>query len=103
LNLKVIALSGCFALGGCIVSATQEGNAIRIIDKQSDYKCKFIKSVTGSGSLGWTTAHDAEGAMNQVSNRAAEAGANAIRIINVNSDLATSVVVAEALSCVFDY
>lgn len=90
-------------LGGCIVSPTQEGNAVRMVDKQSDYKCKFVTTVTGSGSMGWTTAHDAEGAMNEVRNRAAKAGANAIRVVNIDSNMETSVVVAEALNCEFNY
>jgi uncharacterized protein YbjQ (UPF0145 family) len=88
---------------GCIVKPTLESKSIRIVDKQTDYKCKFITTVTGSGSMGWTTAHDAEGAMNEVRNDAAKAGANAIRIININSDMDTTVVVAEALKCKFNY
>ena len=85
----------------CVVKPTPESKAIRLVDKQTDYKCKFITTVTGSGSVGWTTAHDAEGAMNEVRNDAAKAGANAIRIVNISSSAETTVVVAEALNCKF--
>ena len=97
LYLVALALS----IQGCIVSPTKEGNSIRLVDNQKDYNCKYVATVTGSGSMGWTTAHDAEGAMNEVRNKAASAGANAIRVVNVDSDLETSVVVAEALACEF--
>lgn len=87
---------------GCVVQPTAEGNAIRLIDKQSDYGCKYVSTVTGSGSVGWTTAHDAEGAMNEVRNRAAVEGGNAIRIVNIDSSMSTTVVVAEVLTCNFN-
>ena len=101
MKLVLIALS-VLLITGCVVQPTQEGMAVRVIDKQSDYNCKFVRTVTGSGALGWTTAHDAEGAMNQISNRAAKAGANAVRVINVDSDMVSSTVVAEALNCEFE-
>lgn len=91
-----------YSISGCVVQPTAESKAIRLVDKQTDYKCKFITTVTGSGSMGWTTAHDAEGAMNEVRNDAAKAGANAIRVVNVDSNMQTSVVVAEALQCEFN-
>ena len=86
---------------GCVVQPTAQSKAVRVVDDQSDYSCSFVSVVTGSGSLGWTTAHDAEGAMAEVRNRAASAGANAIRVINVDSNMETTVVVAEALDCKF--
>ena len=98
MRLVIIA----YFITGCVVKPTPESKAIRIVDKQTDYKCKFITTVTGSGSMGWTTAHDAEGAMNEVRNDAAKSGANAIRIININSDMDTTVVIAEALECKFN-
>jgi uncharacterized protein YbjQ (UPF0145 family) len=86
-------------LQGCVVSPSLESEKVRIVT--SDKGCKYVSTVTGSGSVGWTTAHDAEGAMNEVRNRAAEDGANAIQIINIDSDALTSVVVALALECDF--
>ena len=95
----IFILSATILLQGCVVSPTPESNKIRIVT--SDSNCKYISTVTGSGSVGWTTAHDAEGAMNEVRNDAASVGANAIQILNINSDALTSVVVAQALICDF--
>ncbi len=81
---------------------TVEGTSIRVVDDQSDYDCKYVGVVTGSGSMGWTPAHDAEGALNEVRNRAAELGANAIRLMTGTSSVFTSVVMAEALKCDFN-
>jgi uncharacterized protein YbjQ (UPF0145 family) len=86
-------------LQACVVSPTIESQKIKIVT--SDSGCKYISTVTGSGSVGWTTAHDAEGAMNEVRNNAASVGANAIQILNIDSSAMTSVVVAQALMCDF--
>jgi len=88
-------------LSGCVVQPTSEGKAVRVVDKKTEYKCTFVDMVTGSGSAGWTPAHDAEGAMADVRNKAAKVGANAIRVLNIDSNMATTVVVAEALNCEF--
>lgn len=98
IGIALIAISTI----SCVVQPTAESKAVRLVDKQTDYKCKFVDTVTGSGSMGWTTSHDAEGAMAEVRNKAARAGANAICVVNVDSNMQTSVVVAEALICQFD-
>ncbi len=51
--------------------------------------------------MGNSTAHDTEGAMNQVRNKAANLGANAIRILNVATTVEVTTVAAEALACEF--
>ena len=88
-------------LAGCATELTQEGSAIRLVDSQADYNCKFVGTVTGSNSLGNSTAHDAEGAMNEIRNRAAELGVNAIRVINVSTTTEVTTIVGEALRCDF--
>ena len=88
-------------LQGCVVMPTTESLGVRVVDNQSDYNCRFITTVTGSGSMGWTPAHDAEGAINQIRNRAAQAGGNAVHILNADSSALTSTIMAEALSCDF--
>lgn len=91
----ILALS----IQGCVATPTDESKAVRSIDDDSDYKCEYLGFVTGSGPMGWTTAHDAEGAMNDVQNEAARMGANAIRVINIDSNVATTVIVADAYKC----
>ena len=101
--MKIVTIASfVFLLTGCVVAATEEGMAVRMIDKQSDYNCKFVRTITGSGSMGWTPAGDAQSAMNSISNKAAKAGANAVRVVSANSTEESTIVIAEALNCEFD-
>lgn len=88
-------------LSGCATALTPQGASVRLVDNQSDHKCVFVATVTGSNSMGNSTAHDAEGALNQVRNKAAKLGANAVRIINVSTTIEVTTVVGEALNCEF--
>jgi uncharacterized protein YbjQ (UPF0145 family) len=51
--------------------------------------------------MGNSTAHDAEGAMNELRNKAASYGANAVRVINIDSSPVVTTAVGEALNCKF--
>jgi ribulose bisphosphate carboxylase small subunit len=86
---------------GCAASLTQQGTQVRLVDKQTDYSCVFVATVTGSNSMGNSTAHDAEGAMNELRNKAASYGANAVRVINIDSSPVVTTAVGEALNCKF--
>lgn len=86
---------------GCSIKLTQDGTMVRTISEKERDNCKFLGIVTGSMSMGTTTSDDAESAMNEVRNKASELGANAIRILNIDSDLFSSTVTAEALKCDF--
>ena len=48
--------------------------------------------------MGMTTGHDADGAMNALRNKAAAMGANAVKIINVDSDSEATTAIEEALT-----
>ena len=98
---SIIILSVTPLFFGCAASLTQQGTKVRLIDKQTDYKCTFVGTVTGSNSMGNTTAHDAEGAMNELRNKAAQQGANAVRVINIDSTAMQTTAVGEALNCIF--
>ncbi len=84
---------------GCATQLTTEGTSVRVVGDQVE--CVFVGTVSGSNSMGNSTADDAEGAMNDLRNKAAEMGANAVRIINVDSDMYSTTAVAEALRCDF--
>ncbi len=90
-----------FTLAGCATALTPQGSSVRLVDNQANYQCVFVASVAGSNSMGNSTAHDAEGAMNQVRNKAANLGANAVRVINVSTTVEVTTVVGEALDCEF--
>ncbi len=92
--LALIILSFLFA--GCVVSATEEGIAVRVIDKQNDYICNYVREVTGYGTAS---------AMIQIKNRAAKAGANAVRVNYADyiaNEAGSPIVIAEALNCEFE-
>ncbi len=94
--MKIVTIAlFVFLLTGCVVSATEEGMAVRVIDTQSDYDCKFVREVTGYGTAS---------AMIQIRNRAAKLGANAVRINHLGhfDDGGSAILIAEALNCVFN-
>jgi uncharacterized protein YbjQ (UPF0145 family) len=88
-------------LSGCATALTEQGAKVRLVQTQSEHNCSFVATVTGSNSMGNSTAHDAEGAMNQLRNKAANLGANAVRVINVSTTEAVTTTVGEALNCQF--
>lgn len=96
---RYIGMFAVFLVAGCATPLTPSGNAIVVIDRQSDYKCSFVGTVTGSSMSGWDTAQDAEGAVNRLRNRAADMGGNAVRIGNMDSGLSGTTVVGEVLKC----
>ena len=90
------------ALGvGCATPLTTEGSKIRLIQHQSDHDCTFVDTVTGVNAMGMDSAHDAEGALNQLRNKAALKGANAVRIISITTTPKNTTTVGEALNCKF--
>lgn len=97
----IVLLSTVVLIAGCATALTEPGSKVRLVQDQSDHDCTFVASVTGSNSMGNTTAHDAEGAMNQLRNKAAELGANAVRVISVSTTQQVTTTVGEALSCQF--
>lgn len=98
---KLLALTSLAFLQACATQLTQQGQGVRIVDRQVDYKCEFINTVTGSNSMGNDKAHDAQGAMNEMRNNAAVLGANAVRLIKLDITPATTTAIGEALRCEF--
>jgi uncharacterized protein YbjQ (UPF0145 family) len=82
-------------LTGCATVGTEAGYAVRPITNEQKINAKYLGIVTGSFSFGWSTAEDADGALNEVRNKAAELGGNAIYIVSSDSDSFTTTVVAE--------
>ena len=69
--------------------------SIRPITNEQKQDARYLGIVTGSFSFGWSSAGDAEAAMNEVRNKAAELGGNAIYIVSSDSNPFTTTVVAE--------
>ena len=89
-------------LHGCAVTLSQHGAMVTVVEDRETNSCKFLAIVTGSNSLGYNTAHDAEGALNEVRNKAAQIGGNAIKMIDIDATPFSTTAVAEALWCESD-
>ena len=80
--LAVLVLNGCF--GGSVTKLSPEGSQLRIVnEKNIDCCCKNKGMVTASRDYGWSkVAIENESALNEVRNKAAKSGGNAIKIID---------------------
>ena len=85
---------------GCAVVLTTEGSSVQLVDDKAS--CEFLGTVTGYNSMGSNAAHDTEGAMNDLRNKAAEMGANAVKMIDVETTIEATTALGEALSCNFN-
>lgn len=85
----------------CAVGLNEYGKTVRFVDDKERYECILLTVVTGSNSLGYSTAHDAEGAINEVRNKAAQVGGNAVKLIDIDSVSMSTTAVGEALKCEF--
>ncbi len=95
--IRVLLLLSLLAVQGCVTQLTPEGSSVRIANESDE--CEFIGTVSASNSMGMSQADEAEGALNELRNKAAAMGANAVRIINVDSNEVASTALAEALKC----
>ena len=86
-------------LSACVVQLTLAGRSVRPVSEERRKTCEILGIVTGSGSMGNSTAHDMEGALNEVRNETAKLGGNRFRIISLSSSIISSTVVGEALKC----
>ena len=85
---------------GCAQSRTIPDNEkARIIDDQSNLECKFLDTVYGISYAGNSIAHDMQRATDQARYRAFKIGANAIKIIKIESNSESTSVLAQALKC----
>jgi hypothetical protein len=95
----VVLLSGLSVLG-CAAELTTEGSSVQIVDDKSS--CEFLGTVTGFNQGGVSIPHNTEGAMNDLRNKAAQMGANAVKIIDVETVPEGTTTLGESLSCNFD-
>jgi len=88
-----------FLLFGCSTQLTKEGSDIRIVSDAESSECSSLGVVKGVESMGINMKGDRDSAMNIARNIAGELGANAIKIISVDTTDERTVVTAEALKC----
>jgi hypothetical protein len=94
---KLLALIPVMALSACVVQPKQGSETLQVVGENHD--CEVIAKVYGEGPAGKNKARADQGAFNQVRNRAAAAGANAIHLEDTHSEIWGSMVLAEALFC----
>ena len=97
---KSILLMPAILALGCAVELTIEGSAVQIVNDKSS--CEFLGTVTGYNTGGVNMAHNTDGAMNDLRNKAAQMGANAVKMIDVETVPQGTTALGEALSCNFD-
>ncbi len=97
---KLLLLMPAILALGCAAELTTEGSSVQIVDDKSS--CQFLGTVIGFNSMGVNMAHNTEGAMNDLRNKAAQMGANAVKIIDVDTVPEGTTALGEALSCNFD-
>ena len=85
---------------GCAAKLTIEGSSVQIVDDKSS--CEFLGTVTVYNTGGVNMAHNTDGAMNDLRNKAAQMGANAVKMIDVETVPQGTTALGEALSCNFD-
>ena len=85
----------------CSTALTSQGTAIRIVEDKNAQPCKFVGTVSAFDTLGASTGHESQNALNEARNKAAQLGANAIKILHMQTTFQGTSVTAEALQCQF--
>ena len=85
---------------GCAVELTKDGSSVRIVNATSN--CEFLGTVTGFHLGGGSIPSNTEGAMNDLRNKAAQMGANALKINDVDTTPQGTTTLGEALICRFE-
>jgi hypothetical protein len=97
-----IVLAGLILSSGCVTTLTSEAAGVRIVESKSEYDCSFVTTLSAYNSMGIDAAQDSENALNDLRNKAAKAGMNGVRILNIGTTTDGTSVTAEGLRCKFD-
>ncbi|MDJ0938122.1 MAG: DUF4156 domain-containing protein [Woeseiaceae bacterium] len=95
--LRLSLFTAVVLTAGCATQLTEEGSSVQLITDAAE--CESLGTVSASNTMAMTPSQDADGAMNRLRNKAAEMGANAVRIIDVSSAPEGTTAIAEALNC----
>ncbi len=82
---------------GCAVELTKDGSSVRIVNDTSN--CEFLGTVTGFHQGGGSIPRNTDGAMNDLRNKAAQMGANALKINDVDTTPQGTTTLGDALIC----
>ena len=96
-NLSILIL--VLGIAGCSTELTTQAQLVRQIPAETKTNCKFLGPVSGMELFGWSTAHDAESALNKVRNEVASRGGNAFVLNNMSSTYDGTNAQADAYLC----
>lgn len=94
---KLLVVILVLSLSACVAQPKEGSESLRVVG--DNHECEVIASVYGEGAWGNSKTRADEGALIQVRNRAAAAGANAIYFEDTHSKVWGSMVLAKALHC----
>jgi uncharacterized protein YbjQ (UPF0145 family) len=97
---KSLSLLPIVLVLGCATELTVEGSSVQIVDDKSN--CEFLGTVTGFQTGGGSMDRNTDSAMNDLRNEAAQMGANAVKMIDVDVVPQGTTALGEALYCTFD-
>jgi len=103
MNTKAIGpnLIVLFLVSACVTTLTPKAAEVRIVESKSQYNCTFVSTLSAFNSTGIDPGQQSENAMNELRNKAAQAGMNGVRIIAVDTARGATVT-AEGLRCEFE-
>ena len=96
-----VAIAALMVLSACTTALSQQGSALRIVEEKEANDCEFIGTVSAFDTMGASTGHESQNALNEARNKAAKLGANAIKIVHMQTTFQGTSVTAEALTCKF--
>jgi len=91
-----------FLVSGCVTALTTEGTGVRIVESKSQHDCNFVSTLSAFDATGFDKGQQSENALNELRNKAAKAGMNGVRIIDLGTSTNGASVTAEGLRCKFD-
>ncbi|GAC17624.1 DUF4156 domain-containing protein [Paraglaciecola arctica] len=97
----LIILVTMFLVFGCTTTLTVKGQSVRIVESNQQSNCKFLGTASAFDTLGATAGHESENALNELRNKAAILGGNAIKILNLDSTIQGATATGEVLICNF--
>lgn len=84
----------------CTTQLTEKGKSVTIVPiEEKINNCKNLGPVTGSNAMANTNAEDAEAALNEMRNKAAELGANTIFLTKTETSIMATTSVGIAYYC----
>lgn len=96
---KLLPIVFLFTLS-CATSLSNTGKEVLIeVSQEKVSKCKNLGTVVGSNAMGASTAHDAEGALNEMRNKAAQLGANTVYMSKTDSNVFATTAIGIAYLC----